>query len=42
VAGAKLRGDPEAMDEGFIFCDVVGGPEVESDGVLLALSCRGD
>ena len=42
TAGAKLRGDSEAMDEGFIFCDIVGGREVESDGVLHVLSYRED
>ena len=39
---AKLGGDLEAVDEGFIFYDVIGDPEVELDGVLHALSCRGD
>ena len=40
--GAQFGGNSKTMDEGFIFHDVVGCLEVESDGVLHALSYQGD
>ena len=39
AASAKLGGDLEAVDDGFIFYDIIGGPKVESDDVLHALPC---
>src|SRR4051812_40623603 len=38
---ANLLGEPEAVDEGFILGHVVGGSEVDLEGVLELITFRG-